>query len=330
MSAAGVFGSLVGFALAFWLVTWVASALLGGVAWTRRRAVDDAAVSRTWAGIALALPPAVGAGVVLAIVGQSLAAHLSGAGDHCAPHGHHLHLCVVHGGLWAQEPAALALAAGAITFAAARLIAIGAAHVRAMRSLAALSRSGVQVSPDVVLVTSPRAFLFAAGLVRRRIYASTAAWSALGPEELAAALAHERAHLAGRDVARRFALSMAAVFGLPVLARRALARWDASTERLRDRDAAESVGDPMTVAGALVALARVNAGAPLREVVALAPGQELASRVESLAYDPPEVRRSAARRLGRAAAALLALGVASAAVFSDPLHHLLETILGVL
>ena len=322
-------GALIGFGLAFVVLSWTCSTVLAG-ALALRRGPGDAAVARVEAGLAVLLPPVVALAVTLALVAHSIR-QLAIGGDHCAPHAHHLHLCTAHGAPWASDAGAVALAAVLGVLASGRLAHVVARHLRAARALRVLAREA-STRGDVAVVASERAFLFAAGLIRSRIYMLTSAWDALDASARAGAIAHERAHVHGRDVLWRAALASAAILGAPFVARRALARWDRATERLRDQDAAAAVGSAEDVAAALLLLARRGAQAPGWASASLVPREtgaaDVAGRIDAL-LSGAAPRRAHARRLARTAGAGAATIVALAIAFADPLHHALETVLGV-
>lgn len=319
-------GSLVGFGLALVAAIWAVSLLLGATALLVSRASGrDPALERVAASVALLAPPILGAAAVLAIVVHSFAAAGSTA-DHCGGHGHHLHLCVAHGAAWAANAWAVAslVAVGALVLA--RAVDLFTSFVRGLRAIADLRRVAVD-SDGVFLVPSDRLFVFTAGIWRGATFASSAAWRTLGPDERAAALAHERAHQKSRDLLRRAALALLAIAGAPLVGRRMLSVWDSATERLRDRDAAAAVGDETSVASALVALARAGSPCPAWSAP-LAPADELSLRVASVLDDRgPRVRAGA--RLAMASGIALAAAVPVVFIVADPLHHLLETVLGV-
>jgi beta-lactamase regulating signal transducer with metallopeptidase domain len=317
-------GALIGFGLAFVLVSWTTSAALGGALAIAARRRRDPAVERVLCAAAIVAPPLVALATVGAILADSVAR--GAAADHCLPHAHHLHLCLAHAGGWAASPAAVVVATMVAVVVLARLVGLIAIQLRASLAVTALSRSARR-EDGALVVPSQRAFLFVAGMLRPRIVASEAAFRVLDGEARTAALAHERAHVRGRDLMMRAVLSLAALAGAPVLARRVLASWDRATERLRDHDAAAEVGHD-AVAGALVAMARSGATPPAWATAAMAPAGELVARVEAL-LDGATPDRSLSRRLLAAAAAAVAVAALAAAVGADPLHHALETVLGV-
>jgi Zn-dependent protease with chaperone function len=318
-------GSLIGFALVFLLACGVLSAVLSASLalarpWLARL---GPAAERRAAEIAASVP------IVLALVVVAvLVARARFMPDHCTAHDHHAHLCLEHGSGWAQLPWVVAFVAAGTTLIAARLAVLGGVllhgHVAVAR-LRRLSRS----AGDVRMVESPRAFCFVAGLHRSEIYVSTAAWNGLGQDERDAMLAHERAHVRGRDLARRVALELLTCFAAPFAPRSLRGSWERATERLRDTQAAIAVGAPDAVARAIVRLSRLGAGRMVAGVAAFPAdgGRALAERVQSLLAEQP-AGEQAAGRLGLAmAGASMALGLA-ALTHAEPLHHLLETLLG--
>lgn len=320
--------SLLGFGLAFLITSWTLSAILGaGIlaarAPLRRRGPR---LERTVTAAGLILPAVVACTVVAVLLGHSLAA-TGLADDHCPAHLHHLHLCVVHGAAWGQEPWAVVTITTLGTLVVARSTHLLASQLRARRALSTLRRTG-EWAGDVIRVPSPRVFCFVAGLRRAHVYVSTAAWEVLGETGRRAALAHERHHAACGDVARRLGLGLLAVVGAPFVARRLLARWSSATERLCDRAAADAVGDPVAVADALVLFARRAAAPPVTAAAFTGSAADLELRVEAL-LGPAPADEGVARRSWRAALVGAAAAAMMAITHADTLHHLLETLLGV-
>src|SRR5687768_16730376 len=186
-------GSLIGFALAFIAATWIISLVFGaGMLVLSRATRRDPALERAATGVALVMPPLLGAAAVAAVIVYSIRA-AGGAGDHCGPHDHHPHLCVIHGAAWAANAWAVAALAVAGAVVLARGVRLMVAHVRGGRAIDDLGRIAVEMD-GVLHVPSERPFLFVAGARGGAIFVSSAAWQALAPAERAAAVAHERAH----------------------------------------------------------------------------------------------------------------------------------------
>lgn len=322
--------SLIGFALAFVVISWALSALavatlelLGG----RLRAAG-ARVERTAAALALALPVALALTATGALAVRSL-----GGGHHCLVHGTHPHLCLLHGELWSSQPwavVALAALSGALAVALLRRALDGR---RARVALRRLTRAATKVDIAGIsthLVPSARAHCFVAGLLEARIFMTTAAWQALDEAGRHAVVAHERAHVVGRHLLWRWLLGALALLGAPLLSASLLRRWSEATERLCDAQAAEVVGDATVVAAALVQVARgASAGEPRLGLAFPSPTAELEARVHAVLAGGHDGRR-AAGWLRAAAAALLIVTLWFCAVAAEPIHHALETLLGAL
>jgi Zn-dependent protease with chaperone function len=123
---------------------------------------------------------------------------------------------------------------------------------------------------------------FVAGVLRPTVFVSAGAMARLDDEALAAALAHERAHVRGLDPLTFAALSILrdlAPFGRG----RALERLQAARESRADRAAAHDVGR-LPLAAALVALAR-PAPRPAG-VLPMAAAETLAWRMDALLGEP--------------------------------------------
>jgi Zn-dependent protease with chaperone function len=314
---------MTGFALVFVLLVVALSAIGAGVValagpglrrrgpHAERRAVEVAALA----------PVLLGLAMVTALVAQSYLGE-----DHCMRHDHHAHLCVAHGDDWARRPSVVAIIAAAAAVFATRLALVGGRLLRAARSIARL-RAVSELTGDVRLVDSPRAFCFVAGLRAPAIYASTAVWRGLSDDERDAMIAHERSHLAHGDVRGRLGLDVLLAFAAPALGAPLARRWAHATERLRDADAARAMGDSDPVARAMVRLCRLQHATPLEGVGFGDQGVLLAERVEALLAGEPTGDR-AARFLSIASVAALGALAALAAGLAEPLHHLLETLLG--
>ncbi|HEU0030039.1 MAG TPA: M56 family metallopeptidase [Kofleriaceae bacterium] len=318
-------GSLVGFAAAFVIVAWGVSALLCGGALAARRIVATGGprAERAMFAAALVLAPVVAAIVVGVVGARSLL--LAGI-DHCTGHGHHPHLCLVHGGAWVEVPVAVVAVAMVGAYLVVRVcqLAWTAWTARgALREIAAVSR---EVEPGVFVASVTTAFCFTAGIIRPRIYVSSAIWDTLEADERAAMLAHERAHVRQRDLAWRMLFGIATLFGAPILARVVLGRWERATERACDRDATRVVQSDV-VASALVRMSRLQLAATAG--MSFGGAAALDERVQALLADPAHDERLA-RALRGGAIAMFVIAIGSAALGSDPIHHALETLLGLI
>jgi Zn-dependent protease with chaperone function len=281
------------------------------------------AAARADSAFVLGLAPALAA---LGVVGgTALPSMLTAAGlmaDHCDDHGHHVHLCLVHA---SETPVWLtALGAVALTTFVIRALRLAATSLRRHRSMTALERLGTIDTrsrfPVVRVPGAPRLCL-ATGLFRRRVVYSASLAEHLPPAELAAALAHEAAHLRRRDTLSLGLLSLAGLFTFPGAAGRFRALFLSAAEEACDAEAAGEHGAE-TVARALVAAARLQ----LTVASGLGfTGNTLAARVAAL-LDAAAVRTTPARALA-VALVLLAASGAAVGVFGLDVHHAVETVL---
>ena len=322
---------LIGFALALFATGWVLSLVLGGgfLAVRGRLARRGPEVERAAAAATLVLPALLAVALVAALAGHSLLIGWGGAPDHCPVHSHHPHLCLFHGAGWTHTPWAMVALAVLATLALVRAVQLVAHRLAAARALARIARAGQRVLSGpvpVVVVPSLRAFFFVAGTVQPRIFVSDTAWAALGGPQRAAALAHETAHARRRDLLRAFLLELAGLVAAPIFHRHLLTIWWSATERVCDEEAAAAVGSREEVAGALLALARL--GAHPCPGAAFHPNPAgVVERVEALLGPPVQGRALVILWL---TVAVAAIATAAAVAAAAPLHHALETILGIL
>lgn len=137
-------------------------------------------------------------------------------------------------------------AAGRATWRASRMIR------RARQRQAA--RPVVGRAGDALVVDGPHVEAYCAGIVRPRIYVTTAAVQKLGQRELAAVVAHERHHALRRDPLRLVIVRALAdaLFFLPSL-RRLGRRYGELAELAADDAAIQATGDRAALASALLA-----------------------------------------------------------------------------
>jgi len=160
-------------------------------------------------------------------------------------------------GLFVTWPALVVASLGALSVAT---LVLGArAVVRQARATRRYLRAVGVVEPleidgEVVqLIDGDRPQAFCGGLLRPRIYLSTAALVELDDDELRAVVAHERHHQRRRDPLRLLAAHAAgeALFFLPVL-RHLRERYSALAELAADEAAVAAVGDRSVLASALL------------------------------------------------------------------------------
>lgn len=317
-------GSLIGFALLFIAVSWSLSLTSGFLVWLGRSALRRAGASseRTAASSALLLPGCLAAVVAAVILSQSFAVE-----HHCLAHGHHPHLCLYHGGPWADVGwAVLLVFLLGVTFFARLTERIRSAWnaVRARRTLERTAQKDDE--HDIFIAPASSVFCFVTGLMRPRIFMSTRAWDKLDAAERHAVVAHERAHIAQGDLWRRFILSLVALLGVPVLTEWLLDMWKQATEKLCDRRSAATVGDG-AVAAALLKLARGETQEAIALANAFTPAANTVERIEALLRGDAD-RLSAARVLRGVMTVITVAAVLFVIGHADPLHHSLETLLG--
>lgn len=327
MSGARGLAELTGLA---WLAFAAILAGLVSVAYGRLRprvlALPPVRRARSLLGWAAA--PALGATLLTALCFvPSLGSLALGTRDHCAQHHDgHAHFCVLH--LEAAEGGvagtALLVLAGVVL--AARGAPFGASvhrARRAARALLGLPRVGVDRGGAVV-VACAQPLAWTAGWLRPRAYVSTGLLRALPPQAVDAVLAHEAAHVRRRDNLRKLAAACFALL-LPGRTRaRLLADLDLACELSCDREASAVDGGALAVADALVQVARLaQARAPAPFGSSFGEG-DVAARVDALLAPTEGAAARSPWRPVWLASPLLACAAA------DPLHHAVETALGLL
>lgn len=164
---------------------------------------------------------------------------------------------------------------------------------------------------------------FTAGVFRPRIFVSNGLLEILTPEEAAAMLAHEEAHLLRRDGLANSLLTL--FYGLfPLPGGGTLCRdWTAAAERDCDARAAKRVGDPCGVAAALVTVAGLSKTPPIPAAgFALSSVEDVEGRVSALLSPHPSSGRKADTLLS-SLAALICLGTLVA--LAPYISHAVET-----
>ena len=320
-------GSLIGFALVFFFCTWAASIVAGfGLRFSKRRLRQlGAGAEKRAAALALIVPPLLGGTVALALAGFSFVAPWYGLSDHCGTHGHHIHLCLLHGGEWAELPWAVSLISALAAILLVRLARLAEAMWRARQRLRIVEQSSTRISasgPPVFLAPSEQSFCFVAGVRTPRIYVSESLWSRQSSDEREAMLEHERAHVRNGDLWRSIVLSAFALLGAPLVAARCRGLWSDATERFCDRLAADQTGDTEAVASALLNMVR---GQRLRGALAfLHRPESVKDRVVAVLSIERTGQRAAAR-IGWGAAGVVSVAAIATGALADPLHHILET-----
>jgi Zn-dependent protease with chaperone function len=167
------------------------------------------------------------------------------------------------------------------------------------------------------------------GLRRPSLYVSDRVLQALDPEEVAAAVAHERGHLEARDNVKRLLLRACPdLVAFSPLSRTLEQEWAQAAEALADQSASrDGRATALALAAGLVKVARlVPAPAGGLPVSALHDGGDVAARVRQLVADPVPSARPAPGKAMRtlAAAALAGLALTLAAQTLPAVHELIE------
>ncbi len=191
-------------------------------------------------------------------------------------------------------------------------------HMVPLPPALSLAAQRVGVRSRSACFTDPRPLAYCAGLLRPRVWISTGAVTALGPDELDAVLWHEAYHLQHRDPLRVLcsAVLQRMFFAFPMV-RGLAARFTLAKELDADRSVVRAQGSPAALAGALAVLGGAALPFTPREV-ALGAWSASSARVDQLCgtHDelllPPVPRRSLLIS-GIAVALLLLVAVGQAA-----------------
>lgn len=243
------------------------------------------------------------------------------ASEHCLAHDlSHPYLCLHH---FRGTPGAMLIAIAAVVVLRGMYQVAAFVHSSVLSSATSRTlREGSEPTGDVLVFedAEPRAFVL--GVLSPVVHASRGLL-AMRPDVVAPVLAHERAHVRARDALWRALCPVLSCLHLPWVARALARRLATAQEMAADAEAADELGDPVLVAESLLALAQLHA----RPVPGLAfTHGDVAVRVRALV---------GARRVTRSWPGLALAGVVSGAMFSiailhEPVHHTVETLLGVL
>lgn len=323
------------------LISYGISALVALCPEPRRDAVSLSRGAR----LRLFLPP-VGALLVLALgFWPSLRAALGGTPDHCLEVGahHHSRLCWVHGigGHGSGHDVAVLVVLLTCTVAAIwQAFQWAQAHgrLKLLRMLtdngreetlrSQLKEWGIAWPGEIHVVAIGFPFCFVMGWRHPRLLLSTAVLDGLSPAQVAAVVAHERAHLDRRDNSWRVIAHLASLAHLPGLGQRAYDLWAFSAEVACDDRAAARLGSRVAIADALVRFQRLlnergGSGKGLSPLgAAFLQAGMLDRRVRLLLENPPAGRAF----FGYWPWLLLPLALWQA----DAVHHGLEMLLEVL
>lgn len=196
------------------------------------------------------MPPVSAALIVLLVLHPGISGLLVPV--HC-----HADVCGTHTPVYAPSVASVSLIAACGLLMLTLLVMLGVGVRRVRRRLGAL-RALMQPAEHCGyhVVETPGLLAWCGGLLRPSILLSRGLVERLDDGQLAAVLAHERAHAERLDNLRAFMLNLATL-GWPAGPRAAIRReLTMDSEQVCDLQAARAVGDPQLLLGALAALDR--------------------------------------------------------------------------
>lgn len=306
-----------------WAVMLLAIGAFGRVAWPRlaRHLAGQSPTRRYRAALAFALAPLpLASSIVLLVLLPGVLGLAWSSADHCLRHADHAHLCLVHGlevaAVWLVVPALLALAwtGGAALLRHRRDEPV----TRGLRALEAVARP-LDASP-LCIVDSEAPLALTHGRWRPRTLVSRALARALAPDEWAALVAHERAHVRRAEPLWRWLAQLGSTPLMPSTRRAVLDELVLASEQICDAEAARRTS-PLAVARAILSVERLmsETPAPSFSTVGIADGGVIA-RVDTLlapGTPGPPPSTSAAWAVG--------VGLfAFAGLLGCALHHLAE------
>lgn len=329
----------VDLAIAFLVLALATSVVVAMAIRGLRSGIDVLPASwRARIGLSALLAPVVvgGLGVVIALLPSIW--HVIGlASDHCASEPEHLHahLCFVHQPhTGSQVLAAVVAVFGAILLVRAGLVIKRMWHARRLFGSVIATSASRMLQENVRLLDCDFPICATVGLLRPTIYISSSAATALGPACLTAAMGHEYGHLRRHETRSRTLATFAALFHVPGVGPWLLLDWQQDAEFACDAFAARYAGSGILVAEALVRFQRAVLRSGTLQVYAgacLCDGSALTPRIESLLSAESDSCGSLDSDDGKLSfgigLTLLLLGVALQA---RPLHHALESFVGLL
>lgn len=237
----------------------------------------------------LALPFGMGALAVGATLAVPIVALVDPTRDHCEVFPFAPHVCFEHG-TWRVHGLVEVVALAALFVVALSILGRECAALLAARRRARALLIGLARGASDGVVEDDAAFAFAVGVWRPRVIVSRGLLDALTADELAAAIAHERAHVARHHGLARVIARALGAFVIDGRVRRALTRdFVHAQEREADDDAAVHVGSRALVAAALLAVLR-RTHAPASAGVPAFAGADTTARVEALCRPADEGR----------------------------------------
>jgi Zn-dependent protease with chaperone function len=247
--------------------------------------------------------------------------------DHCLHHGEgHGHLCFVHlphhlGGVASW----LLLTLGA-AWVLDRGIRGSASLLRAQRVVRGLLAMGSKdASKGALIVPTSTPVCLSVGLWRPVVVLSKAVTEALTPGQLSVVLRHEAAHAKRRDTLCRLIARVTTLFMLPGARSRLLGTLELSAEQTCDEVASTSAGR-LSVAETILRMERILAvsSSSLQPLATPFGENAIEARVASLLTEPAHGGRT------DIVPSVLALAAAALLLASFEVHHITETLLGLL
>lgn len=319
----GLFFALAG--LAFTLLGALGAAVLVRLVGARLARWEPRARHRALLLLA-ALPAVTGLGLLFAVSLPSLLGLVVPSLDHCLAHaGGHSHLCFVHLPEAGIHPA-LVLSLGFVASYVALRAALALASLwRSSRVAAALANTGeLHAELGITVIEAAHPVCLTVGLLRPRVLLSRGLFETLDAEARTVVVAHERAHLHRRDALASSLARALAVLHLPGVGRYLVRELSIAAEQTCDEEAARLV-DRVAVAETILTVERAVLHAPALGAVAVAFGAcAIERRIEALLEEP------APRRPLRRLALTCAAAVACVLVLAGELHHLAESALSVI
>lgn len=195
-----------------------------------------------------------------------------------------------------------------------------------IRALGVLFREplGTGTGAEPTLVDLPRPMALLAGWLRPSLLVDRRLWASLDAQQRQAVLAHERAHLARRDPLMLATLRLLTSVAPKAAAHRMMRQWLDRAELRADAAAASQV-DPLTIADALLACARL---APASNVLQLGwTSGSLETRVRALVDLRPGGSHTAGPDAGLVDLIVVAVALVAGLSRVPWLHHQVEHLL---
>jgi hypothetical protein len=304
------------------LAGWAVSAV---IPWLLRQVHAWAPRSQHRALVLVAIAPALlGLGAVVAVIVPSLVPLVWPGHDHCLAHDDgHLHMCAVHLPHGLGNAASWVLLAVGLGWCATAMVRMLGELRRASRISAGLLAHGREdPSVGAMILSTDTPLCVLVGVLRPVVVLSEGLRRRLSPSHLHVVLHHERAHARRRDTLVRLVARVGTGFMLRSPRARLLEALELAAEQCCDEHAAASLGR-VRVVEAILKVERMLCVTPasLRPVSVSFGGHAVEQRVTALLDEPRHAGHTTAVAVGLAVAVVLVLAA------SEPLHHLIESLL---